>query len=308
MSNSKISALTSATTPLAGTETLPIVQSSTTKQVSVANLTAGRAIQFASAIVNGTTQGGTANLFAVKDSSKYQYSSIDTTAQTTGVGGAINLGGNYRAAGDAQAFTRVVAEKVNATDGDYSYNMTFYTTVNNGANFGIKNFTMLSTGDNTFNTGNLVQGTASKGITTGSAINLGLGTNGSTTQANIDTAGNFLVGTTSTPSGALTNGMIGQKGSVWDANHFGGFSSGTAVKVSRTMSIGGMAMVTGYSATGGYNAIVMYQNGVTPTVVSVANTLGSVVTYTVVSSALYITNTGTAGTLFLEANVMTMSY
>ena len=44
MSNSKISALTSATTPLAGTETLPVVQSSTTKQVSVANLTAGRAV------------------------------------------------------------------------------------------------------------------------------------------------------------------------------------------------------------------------------------------------------------------------
>jgi len=44
MANSKISALTSATTPLAGTETLPVVQSSTTKQVSVANLTAGRAV------------------------------------------------------------------------------------------------------------------------------------------------------------------------------------------------------------------------------------------------------------------------
>ena len=44
MSNSKISALTSVTTPLAGTETLPIVQSSTTKQVSVANLTAGRTV------------------------------------------------------------------------------------------------------------------------------------------------------------------------------------------------------------------------------------------------------------------------
>jgi hypothetical protein len=39
MSNSKISALMSATTPLAGTEVLPVVQSSTTKQVSVANLT-----------------------------------------------------------------------------------------------------------------------------------------------------------------------------------------------------------------------------------------------------------------------------
>ena len=44
MANSKISALTSATTPLAGTETLPIVQSGATKQVSVANLTAGRSV------------------------------------------------------------------------------------------------------------------------------------------------------------------------------------------------------------------------------------------------------------------------
>jgi hypothetical protein len=47
MANSKISALTSATTPLAGTETLPVVQSGATTQVSVANLTAGRAISTA---------------------------------------------------------------------------------------------------------------------------------------------------------------------------------------------------------------------------------------------------------------------
>jgi hypothetical protein len=44
MADTKISALPASTTPLAGTEVLPIVQSSTTKQVSVANLTAGRAI------------------------------------------------------------------------------------------------------------------------------------------------------------------------------------------------------------------------------------------------------------------------
>ena len=44
MADTKISALTGATTPLAGTEVLPIVQSGTTKQVSVANLTAGRAL------------------------------------------------------------------------------------------------------------------------------------------------------------------------------------------------------------------------------------------------------------------------
>jgi len=41
MANSKISALTSATTPVAGTEVLPIVQSSATKQLSIANLTPG---------------------------------------------------------------------------------------------------------------------------------------------------------------------------------------------------------------------------------------------------------------------------
>jgi hypothetical protein len=44
MADTKISALPAATTPLAGTEVLPIVQGGITEQVSVANLTAGRAI------------------------------------------------------------------------------------------------------------------------------------------------------------------------------------------------------------------------------------------------------------------------
>ena len=42
MADKKISALTSATTPLAGTEVLPIVQSGSTVKVSVADLTVGR--------------------------------------------------------------------------------------------------------------------------------------------------------------------------------------------------------------------------------------------------------------------------
>jgi hypothetical protein len=57
MANTKISALTFATTPLVGTEVLPIVQSSTTKQVSVANLTAGRT-QTSNGIVQGTAATG----------------------------------------------------------------------------------------------------------------------------------------------------------------------------------------------------------------------------------------------------------
>jgi hypothetical protein len=54
MADKKISQLTGATTPLAGTEVLPIVQSSTTKKVSVADLTAGRV----TALGNKSTVGG----------------------------------------------------------------------------------------------------------------------------------------------------------------------------------------------------------------------------------------------------------
>ena len=44
MADAKISTLPASTNPLAGTEVLPIVQSGSTKQVSVANLTTGRSI------------------------------------------------------------------------------------------------------------------------------------------------------------------------------------------------------------------------------------------------------------------------
>lgn len=44
MADTKISGLPASTTPLAGTEELPIVQSGVTRKVSVANLTVGRAI------------------------------------------------------------------------------------------------------------------------------------------------------------------------------------------------------------------------------------------------------------------------
>lgn len=58
MADSKISALPASTTPLAGTEVLPIVQSGSTVQVSVANLTAGRAVS-ALSLTSTTTLGVT---------------------------------------------------------------------------------------------------------------------------------------------------------------------------------------------------------------------------------------------------------
>jgi hypothetical protein len=59
MADLKISALPASTTPLAGTEVLPIVQSGATKQVSVANLTAGRAISASSVSATGEVIGTT---------------------------------------------------------------------------------------------------------------------------------------------------------------------------------------------------------------------------------------------------------
>lgn len=72
MADAKISALPASTTPLAGTEVLPIVQSGATKQVSIANLTAGRAVSADSLTLTGTAltaaNGGTGqSSYAVGD-------------------------------------------------------------------------------------------------------------------------------------------------------------------------------------------------------------------------------------------------
>lgn len=60
MADTKISALPASTTPLTGTETLPIVQGGVTKKVSVANLTAGRAVATAGGLFTDNLVQGTA--------------------------------------------------------------------------------------------------------------------------------------------------------------------------------------------------------------------------------------------------------
>lgn len=57
MADSKISQLTSATTPLAGTEVAPIVQSGATKKVPVSDLTTGRAVSAKSLSLSENTTG-----------------------------------------------------------------------------------------------------------------------------------------------------------------------------------------------------------------------------------------------------------
>lgn len=81
MADKKISALTASTTPLAGTEVLPIVQGGATVKVSVANLTAGRAVSAASLALTTSplpaTSGGSGS------SSSFVASAIPYASSTT---------------------------------------------------------------------------------------------------------------------------------------------------------------------------------------------------------------------------------
>ena len=88
MANVKISELTAATTPLAGTEVLPIVQSSATVKVSVANLTAGRAITALS--LNSMTVGQGAGSVATN-------TAVGTSALASNTTGAFNTAIGYEA-------------------------------------------------------------------------------------------------------------------------------------------------------------------------------------------------------------------
>jgi hypothetical protein len=137
MADLKISQLTGASTPLAGTEVVPLVQSSTTKKVSVANLTAGRTVQMSSLDANGGSSTGGAivsgSVPAIRASSTvvdigdgHRYLALGANASTPGV---IKL---ISASSDASIYQYLLTS-------DTSYNLTF-------------------------NTGNLIQGTAAKGV------------------------------------------------------------------------------------------------------------------------------------------------
>jgi len=84
MADVKISQLPAATTPVDGTEVLPIVQSATTKQVSIANLTAGRALAASSLTLTtplAVTSGGT-GLATVAQGALLSATAADTISAT----------------------------------------------------------------------------------------------------------------------------------------------------------------------------------------------------------------------------------
>ena len=89
MADVKISALPASTTPLAGTEVLPVVQSGATVQVSVANLTAGRAVSALSLsltsalpVASGGTNATTASITSFNNITGYTASGATGTTST----------------------------------------------------------------------------------------------------------------------------------------------------------------------------------------------------------------------------------
>lgn len=127
MADKKISALTAATTPLAGTEVLPIVQSGITKQVSVANLTVGRDVANKTSSVQSGTVGGAFLNFSDTGFAASRY---------------------WKGQNDVSAY------------GDYGL---YQSTDNTGASYTARLY-FDAAGNPTVSTGNLVIGTAGKGI------------------------------------------------------------------------------------------------------------------------------------------------
>lgn len=144
MADKKITQLPASTVPLAGTEVLPIAQGTTptTKQVSVANLTAGRAVsatQYISTIPTGTAPlvvTSTTEVANLKAATATLADSVKSNA-TTGV---------LHVTGPAAASTRVMT----TPDANFTVART--------------DATNLFTADQTLATGNLVIGTSGKGI------------------------------------------------------------------------------------------------------------------------------------------------
>ena len=148
MADLKISALTASTTPLAGTEVLPIVQSSTTKQVSVANLTAGRNVSLAQLTATATTQ----KLGAVTMADVTVQIGPDTPITTSSGRILFNTSSTEK--------NWFINHNWNVA-GSLSFAQS---TVAGGSTMGSDSHQFLSAGDYKIVTGNVVIGTSGKGI------------------------------------------------------------------------------------------------------------------------------------------------
>lgn len=88
--------------------------------------------------------------------------------------------------------------------------------------------------------------------------------------------------------------------SLFQSIRYTGWVSATPKNVTKTITSGGMAFVTGYSLTGDYRAVVTFNTSGVVTNIAETNGTGGTVTYAMASDKLQITSTGTAAQIFQE--------
>jgi hypothetical protein len=219
MADVKISGLPASTTPLAGTEVLPIVQSSTTKQVSVANLTAGRAIA-ATSITTDTYKAASSSGGALQNSG-------GTPQLQWGAGGGNNLSVdvaiNINPANAAVAISPTGTGTVAISPaGALTVNPTAASTMNNvaigGTTAAAGNFTTLgATGVTTVQAGTVslpaitTTGDTNTGIFFPAADTIAF-TEGGAEVMRIDSSSNVGIGTSSPSTKLAVAGSLGVTG------------------------------------------------------------------------------------------------
>jgi hypothetical protein len=255
MADVKISGLPASTTPLAGTEVLPIVQSGVTKQVAVSDLTAARSVAARA---------------------------ITLTQTTTGSGG-------FKIAAEVLASDYPSVRFLNTTANDgflFGWD-TDHITITTNTTSGVAGLERLAifktSGDVKVNTGNLVIGTSGKGIdfsaTAGAGTSELLNDYEEGTWAPTQGAGLTVVGAFSS-SGTYTK--VGRQVTV-----IGVVNGATSVAIAaNTILCGGLPFTSSTDGIGSLSNAVASQTGIV--FVSTTNLFSSVVAAT---PAIYFTAT-----------------
>ena len=281
MADTKISGLPASTTPLAGTEVLPIVQSGSTVKVAVSDLTAGRAVSALSltstngASIQGLTVGLGAGAVATNTAVGFQ-SQLNTT-------GGLNTAMGYQALKGAAAST--------GTD--------------NSA-FGYAALTAITTG-----TLNQAFGENSLASNTSGGSNNAFGQNALLTNSlgnNNVAAGNSALRDTTTGNSTAVGYRAGML-ATGIGNQFFGYNSGSAVTTGAKNVI--LGSYTGsaapISATGSNNIVLSDGDGVVRQTIDSSGNVGINVTPSATGGQLQVSGAVASATARFDGNANAMS-
>ena len=325
MADKKISALTASSTPLAGTEVLPIVQSSATVKVSIANLTAGRSFDALGMTLTSTdTDAAAAPLLEL-----YRDSASPAASDTLG---EIEFNGED-SAGNKQAYALVHASILSPTSTAEQGQIHFETATAGALTekmiIGTTNLVINEIGA-VFNV--RIEGDTDANLFTTDATNsrVGVGTVGPTEKLDVVGGniridnGNLVIGTsgkgidfsaTSSGSGTMTSELLADyEEGTWtpviaDAGSGGNTGTCTIInatytKIGRQVTV--QTLITTLNTTGMTGGNVFFVRGLPFTGSDYAQ--GSFYTYRVARAALTVSSSvGVSASTFVTFRLYTIS-